>query len=197
MKQTTKNFLGLGVIIALSSGIAGLTTYAMMKPNKGNLTFEEMFPQKSKVQLANYNSVDAAQPVDLTQAAANSLHAVVHIKSTVLSKTQTVQQAPDIFDFFFGPGNGGGQRQMQTEPQVGFGSGVIISNDGYIVTNNHVIEGSDEIDVTLNDKRGFKARLIGTDPNTDLALLKIEGKDFPTLPVGDSESLKVGEWVLA
>ncbi|MEG2573354.1 MAG: Do family serine endopeptidase, partial [Bacteroides sp.] len=142
-------------------------------------------------------SVDAAQPVDLTQAAANSLHAVVHIKSTVLSKTQTVQQAPDIFDFFFGPGNGGGQRQMQTQPQVGFGSGVIISNDGYIVTNNHVIEGSDEIDVTLNDKRGFKARLIGTDPNTDLALLKIEGKDFPTLPVGDSESLKVGEWVLA
>jgi Do/DeqQ family serine protease len=86
---------------------------------------------------------------------------------------------------------------VRTQPRVGFGSGVIISKDGYIVTNNHVIANSDEIDVTLNDNRHFKARLIGTDPNTDLALIKIEGEDFPTLTVGDSEKAQVGEWVLA
>lgn len=103
---------------------------------------------------------------------------------------------PDIFDFFFGDGRGQ-QRQIQTQPRVGFGSGVIISKDGYIVTNNHVVEGADEITVKLNDDRELKGRIIGTDPSTDLALIKIEGDDFPTVPVGNSDELKVGEWVLA
>ena len=134
--------------------------------------------------------------MDLTQAAESSLHAVVHIRATQLSKTQTVQEQPDIFDFFFGDGRGR-QRQIQTQPRVGFGSGVIISKDGYIVTNNHVVEGADEITVKLNDDRELKGRIIGTDPSTDLALIKIEGDDFPTIPVGDSDQLKVGEWVLA
>lgn len=100
------------------------------------------------------------------------------------------------FDFFFGDGRGQ-QRQIQTQPRVGFGSGVIISKDGYIVTNNHVVEGADEIAVKLNDERELKGRIIGTDPATDLALIKIEGDDFPTIPVGNSDALKVGEWVLA
>ena len=86
---------------------------------------------------------------------------------------------------------------MRTQPRVGIGSGVIISKDGYIVTNNHVIDKADEISVTLNDNREFKGRLIGTDPSTDLALIKIEADDLPTIPVGDSDALKVGEWVLA
>lgn len=104
----------------------------------------------------------------------------------------------DLFDFFFGNPQGGRQRQVQTQPRVGFGSGVIISADGYIVTNNHVIEGADEISVKLNDSREFVGRIIGTDPNTDLALVKIEAEDeLPTIPVGDSDALKVGEWVLA
>ena len=154
-----------------------------------------MFKQNPNVKLAAFDAVNA-QPVDLTQAAENSLHAVVHIRSTQEAKTRTVQQAPDIFDFFFGDGRGQ-QRQVQTQPRVGFGSGVIISKDGYIVTNNHVIDGADEISVKLNDNREFKGRVIGTDPSTDLALVKIEGDDFPTIPVGDSEALKVGEWVLA
>ena len=154
-----------------------------------------MFKQNPNVKLAAFDAVNA-QPVDLTQAAENSLHAVVHIRSTQEAKTRTVQQAPDIFDFFFGDGRGQ-QRQVQSQPRVGFGSGVIISKDGYIVTNNHVIEGADEISVKLNDNREFKGRVIGTDPSTDLALVKIEGDDFPTIPVGDSEALKVGEWVLA
>ena len=145
--------------------------------------------------MAAFHATDA-QPVDLTQAAENSVHAVVHIRATQLGKTQTVQGMPDIFDFFFGDGRGQ-QRQIQTQPRVGFGSGVIISKDGYIVTNNHVVEGADEIAVKLNDERELKGRIIGTDPATDLALIKIEGDDFPTIPVGNSDALKVGEWVLA
>ena len=112
------------------------------------------------------------------------------------SKVKTIQSQPDIFDFFFGDGRGR-QQQVQTPEQRGFGSGVIISKDGYIVTNNHVIDGADEISVKLHDGREMKGRVIGTDPTTDLALVKIEGDDFPAIPVGDSERLKVGEWVLA
>ena len=108
----------------------------------------------------------------------------------------------DPFYDFFGDifGNRGGgqqQRQVETPERVGVGSGVIISRDGYIVTNNHVIDGADVISVRLNDGREFQGRIIGADPSTDLALVKIEGKDLPTIPVGDSDKLKVGEWVLA
>lgn len=141
-------------------------------------------------------SATEAQPVDLTQAAELSLHAVVHIKSTQNGRDQIVRTPGDIFDYFFGDGYGRAQR-VRTQPRVGIGSGVIISKDGYIVTNNHVIDKADEISVTLNDNREFKGRLIGTDPGTDLALIKIEADDLPTIPVGDSDALKVGEWVLA
>ena len=166
MKQTTKNILGVGAIILLSSGVAGLTTYKLLQSNDAakETSFNEMFQQNPNVKLAAFDAVNA-QPVDLTQAAENSLHAVVHIRSTQEAKTSTVQQAPDIFDFFFGDGRGQ-QRQVQSQPRVGFGSGVIISKDGYIVTNNHVIEGADEISVKLNDNREFKGRVIGTDPST-------------------------------
>mgnify|MGYP000190066657 FL=1 len=171
----------------------------MLKPeNRDSLSFNEQFRQNPGARLAAYDAINA-QPVDLTQAAENSLHAVVHIKSTQQAKEQTVT-VRDPFAEIFGDifGNGGRQqRRVQTQPRVGFGSGVIISKDGYIVTNNHVIDGADEIIVKLNDNREFKGRMIGTDPNSDLALVKIEGDDFPTIPVGDSDALKVGEWVLA
>lgn len=199
MKQTTKNILGIGVVVLLSAGVAGVTTYTMLKPeNRDSLSFNEQFRQNPGARLAAYDAINA-QPVDLTQAAENSLHAVVHIKSTQQAKEQTVT-VRDPFAEIFGDifGNGGRQqRRVQTQPRVGFGSGVIISKDGYIVTNNHVIDGADEIIVKLNDNREFKGRMIGTDPNSDLALVKIEGDDFPTIPVGDSDALKVGEWVLA
>ncbi len=197
MKRTIKNILGIGAVVLLSSGIAGVTTYKLLQADKSvqQTSFYDTFKQNPNVRLAAFNAVDA-QPVDLTQAAESSLHAVVHIRSTQESKTKTIQEAPDLFDFFFGDGRGR-QRQVQTQPRVGFGSGVIISKDGYIVTNNHVIEDADEIIVKLNDNREFKGRIIGTDPSTDLALVKIEGDDFPTIPIGDSEALKVGEWVLA
>ncbi len=157
--------------------------------------FSELFQQNPNNLLpAAFHATDA-QPVDLTQAAESSLHAVVHIRATQLSKTQTVQEQPDIFDFFFETVVDASARYRPS--RVGFGSGVIISKDGYIVTNNHVVEGADEITVKLNDDRELKGRIIGTDPSTDLALIKIEGDDFPTIPVGDSDQLKVGEWVLA
>lgn len=146
------------------------------------------------------------QPVDLTYAAEKALPAVVHIKFLQNSKVQTVDVQSDPFgDFFdpfgiFGnPGNNGGtrKRQVQTPKKEGAGSGVIISADGYIVTNNHVVEGADELTVTLNDNKEYSARIIGTDKTTDLALIKIDAKNLPTLPIGDSDKLKVGEWVLA
>ena len=145
-----------------------------------------------------------AGQVDLTYAAEKALPAVVHIKYVQNSKIQTVEVQDPFSDFFsdpfgfFGTPNGGRrQRQIQTQPREASGSGVIISDDGFIVTNNHVVEGADELTVTLNDNREFSARIIGTDKTTDLALIKVDGKGLPTLAVGDSEKLKVGEWVIA
>ncbi len=150
----------------------------------------------------------AGQPVDLTYASKKALPAVVSVKTVQNSKTQTVEVQSDPFSDFFsdpfgffgnpGQGNGGRQRrQVQTPKKEGQGSGVIISGDGYIVTNNHVVSGADELTVTLEDNREFNAKIIGTDPSTDLALIKIDGKSLPTLPIGDSDRLQVGEWVIA
>ena len=199
MKKTTKFILG-GVAVALvSAGISGLTTYMMMPEEQSKaLAFDEVFQVNPYTKLAGLDATNA-QPVDLTKAAESSVNAVVHIKSTQESKTQTVTVRDPFYEFFgdmFG-NRGGQQRQVQTPEKVGFGSGVIISKDGYIVTNNHVIEGADIISVKLNDGREFKGRIIGNDPSTDLALVKIEGKELPTIPVGDSDLLKIGEWVLA
>lgn len=197
MKQTVKKVVGVAAIVLLSSGVGGYTAYKLLSNEReSSATFSELFQQNpDNLRLAGLTGT-TAQPVDLTQAAETSVHAVVHIRSTQLGRTETVRTMPDIFDFFFGDPRGQ-ERQVKTQPRVGFGSGVIISKDGYIVTNNHVVENADEITVKLNDERELKGRVIGTDPDTDLALLKIEGDDFPTLPVGDSDALKVGEWVLA
>ena len=196
MKTTIKKILGYSALMLGSAFVAGVTTYKLlekhaMQDSVATTQEEDVWAMPT----ALFES-KSTQPIDLTEAADRSIHAVVHIKSTQLGRTQTIQQMPDLFDFFFGDGTGR-QQQIRTQPRVGFGSGVIISEDGYIVTNNHVIEGADEIDVKLNDNREFKGKLIGTDPNTDLALIKIEGDDFPTLPIGNSDALKVGEWVLA
>ena len=148
----------------------------------------------------------AGQPVDLTYAAEKALPTVVHIRYLQNSKVKTVdvQRDPfedffDPFGFFGNPGNRGGKRQqqVQTPKKEAFGSGVIISTDGYIVTNNHVVEGADELTVTLNDNREFSATIVGTDKTTDLALIKINAKDLPAITIGDSDKLRVGEWVLA
>ncbi len=197
MKKVWKNVLGVVLVAAVSVGAAvGTSTYLMNKKQvDSSYTVDSEYGFKQPVRLANYNTV-AAENIDFTVAAESTVHAVVHIKSTTkASQSQGGRQYIDPFEYFFGFGNRGYQRQPQ--PRVGFGSGVIISTDGYIMTNNHVIDGADEIEVTLNDSRKFVAKLIGTDPSTDIALLKIEGNDFPTIPFGDSDKLKVGEWVLA
>ena len=140
-----------------------------------------------------------AQPVDLTTAAEVATQSVVYIKVSSTSR-QTQMQEIDPFSDFFGDFFGRGQRspqQRQAPKRSGAGSGVILSADGYIVTNNHVVEDADEILVKLNDNREYKGRIIGLDKSTDLALLKIEAKDLKPVTVGSSESLKVGEWVLA
>lgn len=142
-----------------------------------------------------------SNPIDLTTAAENAVNSVVYIKVTTNGKTQTIQYSDPFEDFFgdfFGRGNGGRQqRQIQTPKQTGAGSGVILTEDGYIVTNNHVVENADEMTVKLNDNREFKARIIGTDKSTDLALIKIEAKGLQPIKVGNSNDLKLGEWVLA
>ena len=160
-----------------------------------------------KANAATESTTVAGQPVDLTYAADKALPAVVHIKYVQNSKVETVDVPSNPFEDFFGDffgfgqgeGNGNGTRRqkIQTPKKQATGSGVIISPDGYIVTNNHVVNGADELTVTLNDNREYSARIVGTDPATDLALIKINGKNLPALPIGDSDKLKVGEWVIA
>ncbi|MBE6268471.1 MAG: Do family serine endopeptidase [Bacteroidales bacterium] len=197
MKKEIRNlFLG-ATVVAVSAAVASVTTYKVLEKRDvaAQIVAADSGLQIHKASMPQ--TFGMQERVDLTDAADKSLHAVVHIKSTENSKTRTVRRAPDIYDFFFGDGMGR-QQEIRTQPRVGFGSGVILTEDGYIVTNNHVIDGADEIDVTLNDNRSFKGRLVGSDDKTDLALIKIEvDEKLPALPVGDSDELKVGEWVLA
>lgn len=185
MRQLTKTVLGAALLFLAGAGVMG---------------FVEA-PASAKEQPAvagETKSYNVSGMVDLTAAAETSVNAVVYIRVTTNSKTKTVT-VQDPFSDFFGDffGFGPQQRQVQTPKREGSGSGVIISSDGYIVTNNHVVAGADELLVKLNDNREFSARIIGTDEQTDLALIKIEGKDFPTLPIGNSDDLKIGQWVLA
>lgn len=155
------------------------------------------------------SSTPAGQPVDLTYAAEKALPSVVYIKSVQNSKVQTVEYSDpfeeffsDPFGGFFGRGQGQGnngrrQRQVQTPKRAAAGSGVIISADGYIVTNNHVVDGADELTVSLNDNKEYSARIIGADKTTDLALIKIDAKNLPAIVIANSDDVRVGEWVLA
>ncbi len=127
-------------------------------------------------------------PVDLTYAAEQTVHAVVHVHTK-----EMVGMQPDnpILQWFYG------DKYSKPREVSGYGSGVIISSDGYIITNNHVIEDAESVEVTLNDKRTFTAKVVGRDPSTDIALLKIKADNLPYIKYGDSEQLKLGEWVLA
>ena len=197
MKKTFRKLFFCATVVVVSAVVAGATAYAVsgsvsVKAGEG---VEEEKPLITR--LASFVSGEDGGYADLTYAAEKSVHAVVHIKSTQASRIKTVRRAPDIYDFFFGDGTGR-EQTVRTQPRVGFGSGVILSADGYIVTNNHVIADADEITVTLNDNRTLAARLVGADENTDLALIKIESDSaLEYLTIGDSESLKIGEWVLA
>lgn len=204
MKQTTKRFYGTLACVAFVSGITGAFAYSLSQKTTAKvasaistpLQASSATPSASAKPLAAYPN----QPVDLTEAAEKACNAVVYVKVVQKSKRQTVEyQDPfeDFFGEFFGRRGGTQRRQVETPKREASGSGVIISADGYIVTNNHVVDGADEITVTLNDNREFTAKVIGLDADTDLALLKIDANGLPAIVIGDSERLKVGEWVLA
>lgn len=212
MNQTTKRIYGTLAGVAFVSGLTGAFAFSafnhVVKEKGSFMTGTEISQPVAEKHVDNEimtmstNPAVPNQPVDLTEAAEKGCEAVVYIKVTMGGKTQTIEYVDPFEDFFgdfFGRGNGGGtqRRQVQTPKRQAAGSGVIISKDGYIVTNNHVVEDANDITITLNDNREFSARVIGLDADTDLALLKIEGDNFPTLVMGDSEKVKVGEWVLA
>lgn len=178
-----KNFYLYLFLTVLISGITSYAVFSLTDKSKSSSYVYE--GESSLFHKANY--VPDEFP-DFTFAAENAVKAVVHVK--VVKKGTT--QPYSIFDFFFGYGP-----QQQPREQVGAGSGVIINPEGYIVTNNHVIDGADEIEVTLENNNVFKAKLVGADPVTDIALLKIDAKNLPYLKFGDSDSLRLGEWVLA
>jgi Do/DeqQ family serine protease len=170
-------------------------------PSKESVSMDDSF-----VRTASRN-VAMASGVDFTGVAESTINSVVSIKSFETPKQQQYYQGIDPFEFFFGPGFGFGngqrgrqqQQQQQSEPQAkGSGSGVIISSDGYIVTNNHVIDGAEKLEVTLNDNSKYNATVVGTDPNTDIALIKINGaKGLHPITFGNSDDVKVGEWAVA
>ncbi len=209
MKQSTKRFYGTLAVIAFVSGITGAFAVSMVQKNSSEemissevhrALYGEETPSGGKVTTMASPSSASGSYVDLTAAAEKACNAVVYIKVVMGGETRTIEYRDPFQDFFgdfFGHGGGTQRRQVQTPKQEAAGSGVLISSDGYIVTNNHVVAEANEITVTLNDQREFSAKLIGKDADTDLALIKIEGSNFPTLPIGNSDALKVGEWVLA
>ncbi len=180
------------LIVLLSALIGGLTSYVVVRLMAANRVEIVQSGEGGGAQFRTVNLMQDNWP-DFTFAAESAVDAVVYVKVT---STQTIQQSPNsIFDFFFGFPQGGGAPQQRE--RTGSGSGVIIREDGYIVTNNHVIEGATKIEVTLNNNQTYPATLVGTDPATDVALLKVDAKGLPVIPFGDSDKLRLGEWVIA
>ncbi len=173
------------LFISILGGAITLGAYKMFFEKEVYIVDQKQ--EEPKLVTTNFNTkpVFTENTVDFTIAAENTVHAVVHVKNLTISKGVT-----SIYDFF----NGGSSQRAQ----VGTGSGVIISPDGYIVTNNHVIDNANKLEITLNNNKVYKANLIGADSETDIALLKIEADtELPYLPFGNSDSMKLGEWVLA
>ena len=175
------------LLVALVGGFVALWAYTRYFDDPKVLTVQ----QEQSMRYTSLPTTSPGELPNLTFAAENSVHAVVHIKVTQKGDSYG---SNNIFEYFFGDGS---THSQQMPMRQGAGSGVIISTDGFIVTNNHVIDEADEIDVVLNDKREFKAKLIGADPSTDVALIKIDASGLATLKFSNSDNLKLGEWVLA
>jgi S1-C subfamily serine protease len=176
------------ILISALGGAISLGTYVLFF-DKPQIQIEKKADSLLNTIPANYSNAlyASAENTDFTVAAEKTLNAVVHVKNTMY---KTVKDP--FAEYFYGEGYG--TRQYS---QIGTGSGVIISADGYIVTNNHVIKNATDIEVTLNNKKIYKAKLIGADPTNDIALLKIDTKNMSYITLGDSDNVKVGEWVLA
>lgn len=191
-----KAVLFLGAI-AVSAAAGGLTAWTVAD-RTASVAYIEHEVERTPALGAHFASYEAGKYPDLTYAAENAVKAVVNIEA-IQQVEMRPQRSYDPFLEFFGMPQGplGGSSQPRFREQRSGGSGVIISTDGYIVTNNHVVDGASKLRVTLNDDRTFDAELIGRDAATDVALLKIDGKDLPTLAFGSSDALRLGEWVLA
>ncbi|MBR9846087.1 MAG: PDZ domain-containing protein [Algicola sp.] len=177
------------VFVSMLGGIITLSAYKFFLEKETTVTVqtpaEQPFFVPTNYKTAHTNLVDVEHP-SFVNAAEKTVDAVVHVKNTAL-----VSAPMSLQDLFFG-------RQQSKRAQIGTGSGVIISPDGYIITNNHVIAGSESISITLNDNKIYDAELIGTDEKTDIALLKVEAEnDLPFITFGDSDAAQIGEWVLA
>jgi Do/DeqQ family serine protease len=178
---------------AIIGGISALSvnyfTVDKQEPVSANEAHNSIY-QPQPVKYINTNISSPESNIDFTSAAEQSIHAVVNVKTTYPLNYGNQYLYDPFRDFF-------GRSQRPQEAPTSTGSGVIISQDGYIVTNNHVIDGADKIEITLNDKRSYSAEIIGKDPTTDLALLKIKESNLPFMSYGNSDNVKVGEWVLA
>lgn len=189
--------IGLTLLTAFAGGAMALGTYKVFEkdPAEG-MTFED----RQKVYFASNpsasNITSSAGEVDFTQAAAAVTPAVVYIRTTY-SAQQGRSSGRDPIEEMFGDMFGQRMQPQQSQPQRASGSGVIISTDGYIVTNNHVVANASKVEVTTNDHRVLQAKVIGTDPNTDLALIKVSATNLPIVKLGNSDDVRVGEWVLA
>ena len=176
-------------LIAFLGGAVSLGLYKAFEKKQYYLNAR---PEGIPIRQVSYNPSAAFNQPDFEAAASVSIHAVVHIKSEFQKKSLVYD---DFFEFF----NFGGRPQPReySTPYTAMGSGVIVAQDGYIVTNNHVVQDATDVTVTLNDKREYKARIVATDPSTDLALIKIEEQSLPFLTYGNSDDVRIGEWVLA
>ena len=196
MTSFKKTLLSFLLVAGISSGISIALFSAMQEKNDDTSSLTDTTTPNSTYATPTAFTPVVSRPAvenDFTQAAANTVNAVVSIKSTTVQQRSSNSMEEEFFRYFFGQG----RRDYAPQPRIGMGSGVIISEDGYIVTNNHVINQADKIEVTLNDKRSFEATLIGSDASTDIALLKIDAEKLPIVKFGDSDKLQVGEWVLA
>jgi len=185
--------LGLTLLGALVGSLITLGAYTIFFQPEQKVVVQEAPNYTKMTRFDNVNN-SSEVTIDFRATAKAVTPAVVHIKSTVAASSQEPNaNIPPLFREFFDRDQGYGQRQ----PRMGSGSGVIISEDGYILTNNHVVDDASELEIVLYDKRTFKGTVVGTDPSTDLALVKINEQNLPTIPFGNSDDLSVGEWVLA
>lgn len=183
------------IFMMVSALVGGLMAVTMYKMTEG--TYMQDFPISQSARLVNLPGENVSGLPDFRATSSFTRPAVVHVKSLMKKSTTQTQDIPDSFRDFFGDRGFRFEMPSPNTPREGSGSGVIISADGYIVTNNHVVDNADEVEVILNDKRSYTAEVIGTDPSTDLALLRISEKNLPFLSFGNSDIVEVGEWVLA
>ena len=198
-----KAFLILG-LVAVSAAAGGATAWTLAAGQEPSVEYIEREVERTPALGTHFTSYEAGQYPDLTYAAENAVKAVVNIEA--VQQIEMPRRGAYGYDYdpfleFFGIpqeyGRRGGSGEPEYQERRAGGSGVIISADGYIVTNNHVVDGATKLKVKLNDGRTFDAKLVGKDSATDIALLKIEAKELPTLAFGSSDALRLGEWVLA